>query len=107
MLKTLNELKYLLLIEEREYAGIKHFNDPKAFMEYSTYMDDFYKNINDYKPNRKSKILIVLGDMIADIVTNKKFQAKIKKLFIRCRKLNISLVFTTQSYFFCSKNKLD
>ena len=100
MLKTLNELKYLLLIEERKYTGIKHFNDPKAFMEYSTYMDDFYKTINDYKPHRKRRTLIVLDDMIADIITNNKFQAEIKKLFIRCRKLNISLVFTTQSYFF-------
>ena len=60
----------------------------------------FYKNINDYKPHRKRRTLIVLDDMIADIITNNKFQAEIKKLFIRCRKLNISLVFTTQSYFF-------
>ena len=45
------------------------------------------------------KVLIVFDDMIADIMTNKKFQAIIKELFIRCRKLNISLVFITQSYF--------
>ena len=50
-------------------------------------------------PKRKRKILIVFDDMIADIVTNKKFQAIIKELFIRCRKLNRSLVFITQSYF--------
>ena len=48
---------------------------------------------------RKRKILTVFDDMIADIVTNKKFQAVVKELFIRCRKLNISLVFITQSYF--------
>ena len=48
------------------------------------------------------KILIVFDDMIADIMTNKKFQAIIKKLFIRCRKLNTSLVFITV-LFFCSK----
>ena len=47
----------------------------------------------------KRKILIVFDDMIADIMTNKKFQAIIKELFIRCRKLNISLVFITQPYF--------
>ena len=62
-------------------------------------MDDVYNNIDDYNPSRKTKILIVFDDMIADIVRNKKFQAMVKELFIRCRKLNISLVFITQSYF--------
>ena len=62
-------------------------------------MDDVYNNIDDYNPKRKRKILIVFDDMIADIMTNEKFQAIIKKLFIRCRKLNISLVFITQPYF--------
>ena len=61
-------------------------------------MDDVYENIDDYNPNRQRKILIVFDDMIADIMSNKKFQAIIKELFIRCRKLNISLVFITQSY---------
>ena len=67
-------------------------------------MDDAYDNINDYNPNRKRKILIVFDDMIADIMTNKKFQSLIKELFIRCRKLNISLVFITQSYFSIHKD---
>ena len=67
-------------------------------------MDDVYENINDYNPSRKRKSLIVFGDMIADIMTNKKFQAIIKELFIRCRKLNISLVFITQSYFSVPKD---
>ena len=62
-------------------------------------MDDVYNNIGDYNAKRKRKILIVFDDMIADIMTNKRFQAIIKELFIRCRKLNISLVFITQSYF--------
>ena len=66
-------------------------------------MDDAHSNIDDYNPNRKRKILIVFDEMIAGIMTNKKFQAMIKKLFIRCRKLNISLVFITQSYFSVSK----
>ena len=48
---------------------------------------------------KKRKRLIVFDDMIADIMTSKKFQAIIKELFIRRRKLNISLVFITQSYF--------
>ena len=67
-------------------------------------MDDVYKNINDYNPSRKRKILIVFDDMISDIMTNKKFQAIIKELFIRCRKLNSSLVFITQSYFSVPKD---
>ena len=62
-------------------------------------MDDVYNNINDYNPKRKRKILIVFDDMIVDIMINKRFQAIIKELFIRCRKLNISLVFITLSYF--------
>ena len=62
-------------------------------------MDDVYISIDDYNLKRKIKILIVFDDMIADIMTNKIFQAIIKELFIRCRKLNIYLVFITQSYF--------
>ena len=62
-------------------------------------MNDVYENIDLYNPNRKRKILIVFDHMIADIMTNKKFQSIIKELFIRCRKINISLVFITQSYF--------
>ena len=67
-------------------------------------MDDIYENIDDYNPNRQRKILIVFDDMIADIMTNKKFQAILKDLFIRCRKLNISVVFITQSYFSVPKD---
>ena len=66
-------------------------------------MDDVYNNINDYNPKRRRKILIVFDDMIADIMTDKKFQAIIKELFLIYRKLNISLVFITQSYFFVPK----
>ena len=60
-------------------------------------MNDVYENIDDYNSKRKRKIFTVFNDMIADIMTNKKFQAIIKELFIRCRKSNISLVFITQS----------
>ena len=62
-------------------------------------MDNVYEIIDNYNPNRKRKVLIVFDDMIADIMRNKKFQSIIKELFIRCRKINISLVFITQSYF--------
>ena len=97
--KDLSERKYEFLIKKREDAGIKHLNDSNVFNECSNAVDDVYENIDDYNPNRKRKILIVFDDMIADIMSNIKFQAVVKKLFIRCRKLNISLVFTTQSYF--------
>ena len=97
--KDINEPDYQLLIEKRENAGIKHLNDPTAFVEYSNTMDDVYGNIDDYNPKRKRKNLIVFDDIIADIMTSKRFQARIKELFIRCRKLNTSLVYITQSYF--------
>ena len=67
-------------------------------------MDDIYGNINNYNLNRRTKILIVFDDMIADITINKKFQSLIKELFIICGKLNISLVFITHSYFSVPKN---
>ena len=97
--RDLNEPKYKILIKKRKDAGIKHLNDPNAFIKCSNTMDDVYENIHDYNPSRKRKILIVFDDMIADIMSNKKFQAIIKELFIRCRKVNISLAFITQSYF--------
>ena len=62
-------------------------------------MDDVYNNIDDYNSKSKRNVLIVFDDMIADIMTYKKFQTIIKELFIGCRKLNISLVFIPQSYF--------
>ena len=101
--RDLNKSKYEILIKKRKDAGIKHLNDQNAFIECSYTMNDVYENINDYHLNRKRKILILFDDMIADIMTNKKFQAIIKDLFIRCRKLNISLVFITQSFFLSQK----
>ena len=97
--RDLNEPKYKVLIKKRKDAGIKHLNDSNAFIECSNTMDDVYENIRDYNSNRKRKILIAFDDMIADIMTNKRFQSITKELFIRCRKLNISLVFIIQSYF--------
>ena len=85
------------MIKKRDNAGINNLNYPNALIEYSNTMNDVYDNIDDY--NSKRKVLIVFYDMVADIMTNKKFQAIIKELSIRCRKLNISLVFITQYYF--------
>ena len=102
--RDLSEPKYEYLIKKREDVGIKHLNNPNAFIECSNTMDDVYENIHDYNPNRRRKILIIFDDMIADIMTNKIFQAITKELFRRCRKLNISLAFITQSYFSVPKN---
>ena len=62
-------------------------------------MHDVYKNIDNYNPNKENKILIVFSNMIADMISNKKLNSIVMELFIRCRKLNISLVFISQSYF--------
>ena len=102
--KNLSDSKYEFLIKKLKDVGTKYCNDPNAFIECSNRMDDVYQNIDDYNPTRKRKILIVFDDMIADIMANKKFQTIIKQLFIRCRKVNISLVFITQFYFFLPKD---
>ena len=62
-------------------------------------MQDVYKNIEDYNLGKKNKVLIIFDDMIADTINNKKFNQIVTELFIRGRKLNISIVFITQSYF--------
>ena len=93
------ESKYQYLINKREGVGINHFNDPKAFIEYSNDMHDVYKNIDDYNPDKENKILVVFDDMIADMIYNKKLNSIVTELFIRGRKVDISLVFIAQSYF--------
>ena len=90
------------LINKREKVGLDHFKDPKAFMEYSNDMEDVYKNIENYNLVKKRKILIVFDEMIADMINNKKLNPVVTELFIR--KLNISIVFITQSYFKVPKN---
>ena len=66
------EAKYQYLINKREGVGIDHFNNPKTFIEYSNYMHDIYKNIDEYNPNKGNKVLIVFDAMIADMIHNKK-----------------------------------
>ena len=62
-------------------------------------MHDVYNNINDYNPDKENKILIGFDDMITDMINNKKLNSIVTELFVRARKLNISLVFITKSYF--------
>ena len=97
--KDINEPKYEYLINKREQAGIKNLNDPHAFIEYSDDMNDVFDDINIYNKNRDKKVLIVFDDMITDIEYNKKLKRIIKELFYTARKINISIVFITQSYF--------
>ena len=86
--------------DEKKYqAGIKNLNDPHAFIEYSSDMNDVLEDIKNYNKNRNKKVLIIFDDMITDIMRSEKFKAIVKELFIRCRKLNISIVFITQPYF--------
>ena len=72
--RDLNEPKQKNVIKKRKDAGIKHLNDPNAFIECSNKMDDVYENINNYNSSRKRKIFIVFDDMITDIMTNKNFK---------------------------------
>ena len=93
------EAKYQYLIDIREKVGIDHFDNSKAFIEYLNDMHDVYKNINEYNVDKDCKILIAFDDMIVNMINNKKVNSLVTKLFIRGRKLNISLVFITQSCF--------
>ena len=97
--KDLHEPNYEYLINKREQAGIKNLNDPHAFIEYSDDLNDVPDDINNYNKNRDKKVIIVFDDMIADIEYNKNFRRIIKELFYRARKMNVSIVFTMQSYF--------
>ena len=98
-LKDPFESKYQLLIKGTEKVGIENLKIPKAFVDYSQTIDDVYENLEDYNPTKKTRVLIVFGDMVADMESNKKLSPKFTELFLRGRKLNISLVFISQSYF--------
>ena len=98
------EAKYQCLINKREKVGLDHFNDPKTFMDYSNDMQDIYKNIEGYNPDKKRKASVVFDDMIADMINNKRLNHVVTELFIRGRKFNISIVFITQSNFKMSKD---
>ena len=93
------EAKYQYLINKIERVFINHFNDPKVFIEYSNDMRDVYKNVNYYNLDKENKILMVFDNMITDVINNKKLKSIVTELFIRERKLNISPVLITQSYF--------
>ena len=103
MTKFIYTSKYQLLINGREKVGIKNLKNPKAFIDYSHTIDDVYENLEDCNPTKKRGVLIVFDGMIVDIKSNKTIRPTVKELFLRGRKLNISLVFISQSYFKVSK----
>ena len=76
------EAKYQFLVNKGESTGLKYFVDSRAFIEYQNDMDDIYKNIEGYNPNKKRKILIVFDNMIADMLSNKKLNPIVTELFI-------------------------
>ena len=96
--KDPSEGKYQFLINKRQNIGLKQFNDPKAFIEYSNDIQDVYKNIEEYNIGKKRKILIVFDDMIAYMINNGKQNPVVTEL-LRGRRLNNSIVFITQSCF--------
>ena len=73
------EAKYQFLINKRKITGLNHFNDPKAFIEYSSDMQDVYKNIDEYNTDTEHKILIVFDVMMADMTNNKKTKFNSKR----------------------------
>ena len=89
-----------LLTNKRESTSTRYLNDSKAFIDDILFdMNDPYKTIEEYNPNKEQKILIAFDDMISDMLSNKNFNPKVTELFIRSIKLNISLVCITQSFF--------
>ena len=93
------EEKHQYLIIIREKVDIYHYNVPRAYIEYSNGMRNIYKNVDYYNPDKENKTLIVFDDMFADMIHKEKLDSMVTELFIRGRKLNISLVFITESYF--------
>ena len=92
------EVKNKYLINNRENIEIRHLDDPNAFIEYSNDIWDVYKNIEEYNPGKENMILMAFDYMITDMISNKKLNSVVFELFTRGRKLNMFLVFVTQTY---------
>ena len=92
------EAKYQLLTNTRKSEGLKHCHDPSSYTECSNNMTDIFENIVEYSPNKKCKMMTIFDDMITDMLSNKRLDSIVTGLFIRARKLNISIDFITQPY---------
>ena len=93
------ESKYQFRINGKEKAGTENLKNPKAFIDYSQTIGDVYQSLEDYDSTKKRRVLIVLDDMIASKESNKKLSPIFTEFFLRGRKLNISLIFISQSFF--------
>ena len=93
------ESKYQLLINRRKEVGIENLKNPKAFIHYSQTIDDVNENLEHYNPPKKRRVLVVFDDIIANVKSNKTLSPIVAELFLRGRKLNISLVFISKTYF--------
>ena len=105
--KDLYEAKYEFLINKYKSSGLRHFSYYKAFIDYSNDKGDIYENIEEYNPNKKQKIVIAFDDMIVDMLSNKKNYPLLTALFIRGRKLNISLFFLLHNLILLYQNIFD
>ena len=94
---------YQLLINRREKVRVKTLKNPKAFIDYLETVDDVYENLKDYNPTKKRRVLIAFDNMIGDMESSKKISREVTELFLKGRKLNILLVFISQSYFIVPK----
>ena len=93
-----------MLIDKKEKAGVNFYNNLTAFIEYSNSMDDILSDIEDYDKKRRKKVLIIFDDITSRVISNRSAHQILKYLFIRCKQLNISLCFLTQSYFSVPKD---
>ena len=85
----------LVVISQCEGVGLKYYTDSKTSIAYLNIINDIYENIEEYNPKKEQKILIVLDDMIADMLSNKNLRQIVTELFITGRKLNIFVVVST------------
>ena len=97
------EAKHQYLINKCEKISLKHYDDPKAFIDYSNDMQNVYKNIEEYHLGKKCKVVIVFDEMIANMIVNKKINPVVTELFITGRKLSISIVLLHNHNLKCQK----
>ena len=100
------EVKYQFLVNKYGAVDFKLGNFYKSFIEYLNDMNDIYKNIEEDNPNKERKILIVFGDLIADMISNKRLNPIIFEISIRGKKLSSFLGFMKQSYFAVPLSKI-
>ena len=98
-LRTYDNVWKIMIGLQDHYATGSLLDYSKAFIDYSNDIDEIYKNFEKCNPNKKYKILIVFDDMTADILSNEKRNPIVIKIFIRGKKIKVSLVFSTQFYF--------